>query len=81
MASQPQLHRLAGPGFAIGSMLSVQLGAAVAVPVMVLHGSFGMTAMRLVCAALAMLVLARPNFASFTSRQWIAAMVLGTTMA
>jgi len=62
-------------------MLSVQLGAAVAVPVMVLHGSFGMTAMRLVCAAMVMLVLVRPNFASFTRRQWIVAMVLGTTMA
>jgi inner membrane transporter RhtA len=62
-------------------MLSVQLGAAVAVPVMVLHGSFGMTAMRLVCAALVMLVLVRPNFASFTREQWFAVMALGTIMA
>jgi inner membrane transporter RhtA len=62
-------------------MLCVQLGSAVAVPVMVLHGSFGITAMRLVCAALVMLVLVRPNFASFTKRQWIAAAALGTTVA
>jgi len=62
-------------------MLCVQLGAAVAVPVMVRHGSFGITAERLVCAALVMLVLVRPNFASFSKRQWIAAMALGTTMA
>jgi inner membrane transporter RhtA len=62
-------------------MLCVQLGAAVAVPVMVRHGSFGITAERLVCAALVMLVLVRPNFASFNRRQWLAAMALGTTMA
>ncbi len=81
MAPQPQAHRLAGPGLALGSMLCVQLGAAVAVPVMVRHGSFGITAERLVCAALVMLVLVRPNFAGFDRRQWIAAMALGTTMA
>jgi len=62
-------------------MLCVQLGAAVAVPVMVRHGSFGITAERLVCAAVVMLVLVRPNFARFDRRQWIAAMALGTTMA
>jgi inner membrane transporter RhtA len=81
MELRPQAERLTGPGLALGSMLCVQLGAAVAVPVMVLHGSFGITAMRLVCAALVMLLLVRPNFASFTKRQWIAAAALGTTMA
>jgi inner membrane transporter RhtA len=81
MAPQPQAHRLTGPGLALGSMLCVQLGAAVAVPVMVRHGSFGITAERLVCAALVMLALVRPNFVSFTKRQWIAAMALGITMA
>jgi inner membrane transporter RhtA len=62
-------------------MLCIQFGAAVAVPVMVLHGSFGITAMRLVCAALVMLVLVRPDFSSFSKRQWAAAAALGTTMA
>ncbi len=81
MSPQPHPHRLAGPGLALGSMLSIQFGAAVAVPLMVRHGSFGITAMRLVCAALVMLVLVRPNFASFTKRQWAAALALGTTMA
>ncbi len=62
-------------------MTSVQLGAALAVQVMVIHGSFGITAMRLVCAAVVMLVLVRPNIFKFSRRQWLGALALGGAMA
>jgi inner membrane transporter RhtA len=74
-------RRLAGPGLALGSMLCIQLGAALAVPVMVEHGSFGITAMRLCCAALVMALLVRPKFSRFERRQWLGAIALGATMA
>lgn len=81
MASQSPKHPLAGPGLALGSTLCIQLGTAIAVPVMVRHGSFGMTAMRLACAALFMFLVVRPNFTRFNKRQWIAGLALGTTTA
>lgn len=72
---------LSGAGFALGSMFSVQLGAAVAVPVMALHGSAGITALRLLCAAVVLLVLVRPRLWRFDRRQWWAAILLGLAMA
>lgn len=81
MIGNTRTTRLAGPGLAMGSMLSVQLGAALAVPVMEAHGSFGITAQRLSCAALAMTLLVRPRFSRFDGRQWLAALALGATMA
>ena len=81
MMGNNKMARLAGPGLAMGSMLSVQLGAALAVPVMAAHGSFGITAQRLACAALAMTLLVRPRYARFDGRQWLAALALGATMA
>lgn len=81
MTGNTRSARLAGPTLAMGSMLSVQLGAALAVPVMEAHGSFGITAQRLGCAALAMTLLVRPKFTRFSGRQWLAALALGATMA
>lgn len=62
-------------------MLSVQLGAALAVPLMTTNGSFGITAQRLCCAALVMAVLVRPRITRFDRRQWLSALALGTCMA
>jgi inner membrane transporter RhtA len=74
-------NRMIGPASALGSMTSVQLGAAFAVQVMVIHGSFGITAMRLVCAAVVMLILVRPNIFKFNRQQWLGAVALGGAMA
>lgn len=81
MARIDRSQRLAGPGLALASMLCIQLGAALAVPIMVAHGSFGITAMRLCCAALVMALLVRPKFNGFERRQWLGAIALGSTMA
>ena len=72
---------LSGAGLALGSMFSVQLGAAVAVPAMALHGSVGITALRLICAAAALALLVRPRLRRFDGRQWRAALLLGLAMA
>ncbi len=74
-------NRLAGPGLALSSALTVQFGAAITVPVMLVHGAIGITAMRLGCAAVMMLLLARPDFRRFDRRQWIGAVALGLTIA
>ena len=72
---------LMGPALAMGSMIISQLGIAVAVPLMVAHGSFGISALRLGFAALFCLAWVRPNFRRFDRRQWIGAFALGVTMA
>lgn len=65
----------------MGSMISSQLGIAFAVPLMVAHGSFGISALRLGFAALFCLAWVRPNFRRFDRRQWVAALALGAAMA
>lgn len=72
---------LAGPGLAMGSMVSSQLGIALAVPLMVAHGSFGISALRLGFAALFCLAWVRPNVRHFDRRQWVGAFALGVAMA
>jgi len=71
----------AGPGLAMGSMVSSQLGIALAVPMMLIHGSFGISALRLVFAALFCLAWVRPDFRRFNRQQWLGALGLGVTMA
>jgi inner membrane transporter RhtA len=66
---------------ALSSMTISQLGATLAVPLMLTHGSFGISSMRLACAALVSVLLVRPDFRRFSAAQWKAALVLGTAMA
>jgi inner membrane transporter RhtA len=62
-------------------MLSIQLGAALAVPVMSAIGSATTTALRLLWAAILLAILAHPRFAVITRRQWYASCSLGITIA
>jgi len=66
---------------AIGSMLSVQLGAAVAVPVMAAIGPAATTALRLFWAGIMLVAIVRPSFRTMTGRQWLAASSLGIVIA
>jgi inner membrane transporter RhtA len=66
---------------ALSSMTISQLGATLAVPLMLTHGSFGISSMRLACAALVSVLLVRPDLRRFSAAQWKAALVLGTAMA
>jgi inner membrane transporter RhtA len=66
---------------AIGSMLSVQLGAALAVPVMAVIGPAMTTALRLLWAGILLAIIVRPRFGAITVRQWLTASLLGLVMA
>ncbi len=62
-------------------MIVSQLGIALAVPLMVAHGSFGISALRLGFAALFSLAWVRPKFWRYHRRQWLGAFGLGAVMA
>jgi inner membrane transporter RhtA len=66
---------------AIGSMLSVQLSAALAVPVMAAIGPAATTALRLLWAGILLAVIVRPRFWTMTRRQWLGAGSLGVVIA
>ena len=66
---------------AIGSMLSVQLGAALAVPVMAAIGPAMTTALRLLWAGILLAIIVRPRFGAITVRQWLAGSLLGLVIA
>jgi inner membrane transporter RhtA len=66
---------------AIGSMLSVQLGAALAVPVMATIEPVATTALRLFWAGIILVGIVRPGFRTMTGRQWLVACGLGIVIA
>lgn len=66
---------------AMGSMFSVQLGAALAVPVMANLGSVATTALRLFWAGVLLAVMVRPRFREMTRHQWFASVGLGIVIA
>lgn len=76
-----QSRRVPPELMAIGSMLSVQLGAALAVPVMSAIGPVATTALRLFWAGILLAVIVRPRFSSMTRQQWFASVGLGIVIA
>ncbi len=73
--------RIAGVSFAICAIISAQIGSVASVPLMASEGSFRISAVRLVCAALVTLVVVRPNIRIYDRRQWKAAVALGIAMS
>jgi inner membrane transporter RhtA len=66
---------------AIGSMLCIQLGAALAVPVMAAIGPAPTTALRLFWSAIFLAFFVRPRFSRMTRYQWLCGASLGVVMA
>jgi inner membrane transporter RhtA len=66
---------------AIGSMLCVQLGAALAVPVMAAIGPATTTALRLFWSGILLAFLVRPRFSRMTPYQWLCGASLGVVIA
>ena len=66
---------------AIGSMLSVQLGAALAVPVMAAIGPATTTALRLFWSGILLALIVRPRFSRMTPYQWFCGASLGVVIA
>ncbi|WP_323120717.1 EamA family transporter [Burkholderia alba] len=71
----------AAPLLAIGSMCSIQLGAALSQPVMEAYGIFSTTWLRLCFAALVLAAIVRPPLRTYTRAQWMSAIALGGAMA
>lgn len=66
---------------AIGSMLSIQIGAALAVPVMAVIGPAATTGLRLFWAGILLVAIARPGLRTMTGHQWLSAGGLGIVIA
>ncbi|HTD15125.1 MAG TPA: EamA family transporter [Chthoniobacterales bacterium] len=66
---------------AIGSMVCVQLGAALAVPVMAAIGPATTTALRLFWSGILLALFVRPRFSRLTPRQWLGGASLGVVIA
>ena len=66
---------------AIGSMLCVQVGAALAVPVMAAIGPATTTALRLFWSGIILALIVRPRFSRMTHYQWLCGASLGVVIA
>src|SRR6516225_2852138 len=66
---------------AIGSILCVQLGAALAVPVMASIGPATTTALRLFWSGILLAFFVQPRFGRMTPYQWLCGASLGVVIA
>ncbi|KAA9392954.1 DMT family transporter [Kocuria coralli] len=73
-------NTLAGVGLVIGSCISLQFGAAVAVQLFPHLGAWGVTTLRLGIAAVILLVLVRPQVRTWTRKQWTAVVLFGAAL-
>lgn len=64
----------------IGSCVSLQFGAALAVQLFPELGSWGVTALRLSIAAVILLLAGRPRFLAWSRRQWFAVVGFGLSL-
>lgn len=73
-------NALAGVGLVIGSCISLQFGAAVAVQLFPHLGAWGVTTLRLGMAAIILLVVVRPQVRTWTRTQWTAIVLFGAAL-
>ena len=65
----------------IGSCVSLQFGAALAVQLFPEFGTWGVTALRLSIAAIILLIVGRPRFFAWNKQQWLGVVFFGLTLA
>lgn len=65
----------------LGSCISLQFGAALAVQLFPALGSWGVSALRLTIAALVLLVAVRPRVRGWNRSQWLAVIAFGLSLA
>ena len=65
----------------LGSVTSLQLGAAVASGLFPVVGAAGASALRLTLSAVVLVVLVRPRVRSWTRHQWVSVVLLGGALA
>ncbi|MFH0411160.1 DMT family transporter [Corynebacterium sp. L4756] len=64
----------------IGSCISLQLGAALAIELFPHAGTWGTAAVRLLMAGLILLLLVRPKFHTWTKQQWLGVALFGASL-
>ncbi|MGI5398215.1 EamA family transporter [Streptomyces sp. CA-135486] len=74
-------HRLGPVALVVAGGLSVQFGAAIAVLLMPRAGALGVVTLRLVLAALVLLVVCRPTLRGHSRADWGTVVAFGTVMA
>ncbi|WP_298013351.1 EamA family transporter [uncultured Castellaniella sp.] len=79
--SMPGGGVLLAVGLAIASMISVQTGVSLAVPVIADYGPLSTSALRICWAAVVLFIFVRPPLHRFSAAQWRATLVLGAGMA
>ncbi|NEB04969.1 EamA family transporter [Streptomyces sp. SID13726] len=78
----PRGRRSLGPvGLVLGAGVSVQFGAALAVTLMPRAGAFGVVTLRLMAAAVVLLLVCRPRMRGHSRADWGTVVVFGLTMA
>ncbi|MFF4032048.1 DMT family transporter [Streptomyces sviceus] len=81
-AHGPRRHGSLGPvGLVLAGGVSVQFGAALAVTLMPRAGALGVVALRLLVAALVLLVICRPRLRGHSRTDWGTVVVFGLTLA
>ncbi|MEM5390051.1 MULTISPECIES: EamA family transporter [Paraburkholderia] len=73
-------HAIA-PMFAVASMCSIQLGAALSLSTTIRHSTISITWLRLCFAAVVLAVIARPPLHTYSRQHWGAAAALGSAAA
>ncbi|MDQ4215661.1 EamA family transporter [Microbacterium sp. ASV81] len=83
MSDAPAPPRGVGVGvlLVVGSCMSLPFGAAVATTIFPALGSWGVTGIRVLIAALVVLLIARPRVTRWDRKKWIAAALFGVAMA
>ena len=64
----------------IGSCISLQLGAALAIELFPFAGTWGTAAIRLLMAGAILMVITRPKFHTWTRKQWIGVALFGASL-
>lgn len=81
-AAAPRRRRSLGSiGLVLSAGISVQFGGALAASLMPRAGASGVVTLRLVAAALVLLVVCRPRLRGYTRADWGTVVVFGVTMA
>ncbi|PRB03677.1 MULTISPECIES: EamA family transporter [Microbacterium] len=80
-SQEPRQQPALGVLLVVGSCLSLPFGAAVATTIFPELGSWGVTGLRVLIAAIVVLVIARPRLKRWNRAQWIAAILFGVSIA
>ncbi|OZB85525.1 MAG: EamA family transporter, partial [Microbacterium sp. 13-71-7] len=80
-SQEPRQQPALGVLLVVGSCLSLPFGAAVATTIFPALGSWGVTALRVLIAAIVVMVIARPRLRRWNRAQWTAAVLFGVSLA